>query len=124
MAKICSQGIAAAKRKFDRWPSAYASMYASQHCQKIGKKKKGSKGGGKLAKWRREKWIRISTSGEIKGACGTSKNKNNPDRCLPMNKAKSLSKSERATTAKKKKRLGKNKQFISNTDKAKVRLKR
>ena len=122
--KICPEGIAAAKRKFTKYPSAYANMFASQYCQKIGKKKKGSKGEGKLAKWRREKWVRITSSGNIAGACGTSKNKNNPDRCLPMNKAKSLSKSERASTAKKKKRLGRNNQFVSNTDKAKVRVKR
>lgn len=124
MSRICPEGIAAAKRKFDRYPSAYANMFASKYCQKIGKKKKGSSGKGKLKKWRDEKWVRISTSGDIKGACGTSKNKKNPDRCLPLNKAKSLSRSERASTSKKKKRLGRNSQFVSNTDKAKVRLKR
>jgi hypothetical protein len=122
--KICSEGIRAAKAKFDRYPSAYANMFASKYCQKIGKKKKGTKGGGKLKKWRDEKWIRITSSGNIAGECGTSKNKKNPDRCLPMNKAKSLSKSERATTAKKKKRLGKNNQFVRNTKEAKVRVKR
>ena len=124
MSKICSEGIAKAKAKFDRYPSAYANMFASQYCQKIGKKKKGNKGGGKLAKWRKEKWVRISSSGNIAGECGTSKNKKNPDRCLPMNKAKSLSKSERATTARKKKSAGKNKQFVRNTKEAKVRIKR
>jgi len=124
MSKICPEGIAAAKRKFDKWPSAYASMFASQYCQKIGKKKKSSKGEGKLAKWRKEKWVRISSSGKIAGECGTSKNKKNPDRCLPMNKAKSLSKTERATTARKKKSAGKNKQFVRNTKEATVRVKR
>jgi hypothetical protein len=124
LSKICPEGIAKAKAKFDRWPSAYASMYASQYCQKIGKKKKGNKGGGKLKKWRDEKWSRITSSGKIAGECGTSKNKKNPDRCLPMNKAKSLSKSERATTARKKKSAGKNKQFVRNTKEAKVRVKR
>ena len=58
---------------------------------------------GELAKWRNEKWVRIGTDGSIKGECGTSKNKKNPDRCLPLAKAKSLSKSERAKTARKKK---------------------
>jgi hypothetical protein len=48
--------------------------------------------------------------------------KKNPDRCLPLAKARSLSKSERAKTAKKKKRGGaKGKQFVSNTKKARVR---
>ena len=57
---------------------------------------------GELAKWRRQNWVRIGTDGSIKGPCGTSKNKKNPDRCLPMSKARSLTKSQRATTAKKK----------------------
>ncbi len=75
---------------------------------------------GELAKWRNEKWVRIGIDGSIKGACGTSKNKKNPDRCLPLAKAKSLSKAERAKTARKKKASGGKKQFVSNTKKAKV----
>ena len=75
---------------------------------------------GELAKWKKEKWVRIGTDGSIKGACGTSKNKKNPDRCLPFNKAKSLSKRQRAATARKKKRAGSKKQFVSNTKQAKV----
>lgn len=75
---------------------------------------------GELAKWRKENWVRIGTDGSIKGPCGTSKNKKNPDRCLPMKKAKSLSRSERAKTARKKKASGGKKQFVSNTSKAKV----
>ena len=79
---------------------------------------------GELAKWRRQNWVRIGTDGNIKGACGTSKNKKYPDRCLPMSKARSLSKSERASTAKKKKREGsKGKQFVANTKAARVKLK-
>tara|TARA_R100001163_G_C4961276_1_gene124995 strand:+ start:191 stop:430 length:240 start_codon:yes stop_codon:yes gene_type:complete len=75
---------------------------------------------GELKKWRDEKWVRIGTDGSILGACGTSKDKKNPDRCLPLNKAKSMSKSERAATAKKKKRFGRTKQFVSNTKAGKV----
>tara|TARA_R100001463_G_scaffold66489_1_gene120023 strand:+ start:116 stop:355 length:240 start_codon:yes stop_codon:yes gene_type:complete len=75
---------------------------------------------GELKKWRDEKWVRIGTDGSILGACGTSKDKKNPDRCLPLNKAKSMSKSERAATAKKKKRFGRKKQFVSNTKEGKV----
>lgn len=71
---------------------------------------------GELKKWREQKWVRIGTDGSIKGACGTSKNKKNPDRCLPLAKARSMSKAERAATAKRKKRLGgRKKQFVSNT---------
>jgi len=54
MAKLCAKGKAAAKRKFDVYPSAYANMYASAVCSgKVtpgGKKKKKAvkkkKGGG------------------------------------------------------------------------------
>lgn len=76
---------------------------------------------GELKKWREQKWVRIGTDGSIKGECGTSKNKKNPDRCLPLSKARSLSKAERAKTARKKKAAGKNKQFVANTNKAKVK---
>ena len=76
---------------------------------------------GELKKWRDEKWVRIGTDGSIKGECGTSKNKKNPDRCLPLKKAKSMSKAERAKTARKKKSEGgSKKQFVSNTKKGKV----
>lgn len=76
---------------------------------------------GELKKWRDEKWVRIGTDGSIKGECGTSKNKKNPDRCLPLAKAKSMSKAERAATAKRKKRRGgSRRQFVSNTSAGKV----
>ena len=73
---------------------------------------------GELKKWRDEKWVRIGIDGSIKGACGTSKDKKNPDRCLPLAKAKSMSKSERASTAKKKKRSSKT--VVANTKAGKV----
>ena len=43
MAKLCAQGKAAAQRKFKKYPSAYANMYASGVCSgriKPGGKKK------------------------------------------------------------------------------------
>ena len=77
---------------------------------------------GQLKQWRDQKWVRIGTDGKIKGPCGTSKDKKNPDRCLPLAKARSLSKADRASTAKKKKKAGKKgKTVVSNTKKAKVR---
>ena len=79
---------------------------------------------GQLKEWRDQNWVRIGSDGSIKGACGTSKDKKNPDRCLPMSKAKSLSKEERAATAKKKKSEGgTGKTVVANTSKAKVKLK-
>jgi len=77
---------------------------------------------GELKKWRDQKWVRIGTDGSILGACGTSKDKKNPDRCLPLAKARSLTKSQRAATARKKKRSGKRgRTVVSNTTAAKVR---
>jgi|TARA_R100000479_G_C6386864_1_gene203332 hypothetical protein len=76
---------------------------------------------GELKKWRDEKWVRIGTDGSIKGACGTSKNKKNPDRCLPLAKARSMSKAERAKTARKKKRAGaRGKTVVANTKAGRV----
>lgn len=75
---------------------------------------------GELKKWREERWVRIGTDGSIMGECGTSKNTKNPDRCLPLKKAKSMSRSQRAATARKKKSEGRKKQFVSNTRSARV----
>jgi hypothetical protein len=73
---------------------------------------------GELKKWRDEKWVRIGTDGSIKGACGTSKDTKNPDRCLPLAKAKSMTKAERAKTARKKK--ASKKTVVPNTTRGKV----
>jgi hypothetical protein len=79
---------------------------------------------GKLKEWVNQDWVRIGTDGSIKGKCGTSKDKKNPDRCLPRAKAQSLSKSERSKTARKKKAAGaKGKTVVANTKKAKVSFK-
>ena len=76
-----------------------------------------------LRDWfKKEKWVRITTSGNIAGPCGTSKNKKNPDRCLPRAKAQSLTKAQRAATARKKKKAGaKGKTVVKNTKRATVR---
>ena len=53
MAKLCSRGKAAAKRKFKVYPSAYANMYASAVCSgKVtpGGKKRTKKAKGGIAK--------------------------------------------------------------------------
>jgi len=77
-----------------------------------------------LAQWRKQNWVRIGTDGSIKGPCGTSKDKKTPDRCLPISKALSLTKAERASTARKKKAAGARGQtVVSNTPKAKVKTK-
>lgn len=76
-----------------------------------------------LRKWFKQKWKRVTSSGKVAGECGTSKDKSNSDRCLPAAKAYSLSRKQRAATAKKKKAKSKGgrKQFVANTKKAKVK---
>jgi len=77
-----------------------------------------------LKQWLKENWVSIGTDGSIKGPCGTSKDKKNPDRCLPKRKALSLTIAERAATARKKKQgQAKGKTVVANTPKAKVRKK-
>jgi len=79
---------------------------------------------GQLKQWREQNWVRIGTDGKIKGPCGTSKDKKNPDRCLPKRKALSLTKAQRASTARKKKKAGsKGRTVVANTPKAKVKSK-
>jgi len=79
-----------------------------------------------LRNWfKKEKWVRIDTQGNIAGKCGTMKKGKATQRCLPLAKARSLSKKQRAATSRKKVRGSKKgKQFVSNTKKAKVKLKK
>lgn len=75
-----------------------------------------------LDEWFKEDWVRLSTTGKILGPCGKKEAQDNPARCLPRRKAESLSREERAATARKKKAGGRRgEQFVSNTRKAKVR---
>ena len=141
--KICPKGIAWAKRTFDTYPSAYANLAASKYCKdpnyaKADKKKNEGLEEGELAKWLgKEKggagggnWVRITTTGNIAGPCGTSKDKKNPDRCLPKRKAQSMTKAERAATARKKKAAQKSGKdsgktsYVKNTKKGTVKSKK
>jgi hypothetical protein len=77
-----------------------------------------------LRDWfQKEDWVRIDTQGNITGPCGTMKKGQATTRCLPRAKANSLSKEERAATARKKAAADrKGDRVVPNTDKAKVRL--
>ena len=73
-----------------------------------------------LRNWfKKEKWKRIDTQGNIAGDCGTMPKGKKTQRCLPQAKAKSLTKKQRKATARKK--TASNKQFVSNTKAAKVK---
>ena len=74
---------------------------------------------------KKKKWVRINTQGNITGPCGTMKKGKATTRCLPRAKAQSLTKAERKSTVAKKVRGGKKgKQFVKNTKKARVKLKK
>ena len=79
MAKLCARGKAAAKRKFDVYPSAYANMYASAVCSgKVTpggkKKKKKMAGGGEVLDFNKisqaRKRISSYAQGGIAKGCG------------------------------------------------------
>jgi hypothetical protein len=73
--------------------------------------------------FKKEKWVRINTQGKIAGDCGTMPKGKATQRCLPSAKAKSLTKAERAATTRKKiEGDKKGKQFVPNTEKAKVKF--
>jgi len=116
MAKLCAKGKAAAKQKFDVYPSAYANMYASAVCSgKItpgGKKKKKKKvykaaTGGGLRKWVQEKWVDIGApkkDGKYQpcGRKSTTKSKRKYPKCVPLAKAKRMSASQKTSAVKRK----------------------
>jgi len=93
--------------------------------KQVGMKKKGNKmvpncvpKNENLRNWfKKEKWKRIDTQGNIAGDCGTMPKGKKTQRCLPQAKAQSLTKKQRAATSRKKTKS--NKQFVSNTKAAK-----
>jgi len=71
----------------------------------------------KMKKWTKQKWM------YLKDFKDKNKAESNPGRYLPEAKWKSLSPSEREATNNKKKREGKDKQYVENTEAAKVKSK-
>ena len=121
MGKLCPKGKAAAKRKFDVYPSAYANMYASAVCsgkikpggkKKTKKKKKKKKiyraaTGGGLRKWVSEKWVDIGApkkDGKFQ-PCGRKNAKTSKlkyPKCVPLAKAKRMTAGQRTSAVKRK----------------------
>ena len=115
MGKLCPRGKAAAKRKFDVYPSAYANMYASAVCSgKVtpgGKKKKkkatAKKTGGGLRKWVSEQWVDIGApkkDGKFQ-PCGRKSAKGSKrkyPKCVPLAKAKRMTAGERRAAVQRK----------------------
>jgi hypothetical protein len=113
MGKLCPKGKAAAKRKFDVYPSAYANMYASAVCsgkvKPSGKKKKvvKKKTGGGLRKWVDEKWVDIGApkkDGKYQ-PCGRKSAKGSKrkyPKCVPLAKAQRMTESQKKSAVKRK----------------------
>ena len=112
MAKLCAKGKAAAKRKFDVYPSAYANMYASSVCSgKVkpgGKKKtvKKAKGGG-LREWVKERWVDIGApkkDGKYQpcGRKSTKSSKRKYPKCVPKAKAQTMTTAQKKSAVKRK----------------------
>ncbi len=76
MGKLCAKGKAAAKRKYDVYPSAYANMYASAVCS--GKVKSKANGGAiasnKLSQ-KRKKVSHLNKGGIARGCGGVMEKK-------------------------------------------------
>ena len=129
--KLCKKGEAYRKRRMaaGEKSSAYLSGRAVKVCkgQMSGRKKKTNEQiiQDSLRDWfKKEDWVRINTSGNISGDCGTMKKGKATTRCLPRKKAQSLTKVERkATVAKKVRGDKKGKQFVKNTEKAEYKKK-
>ena len=132
--KLCKKGQAYRKRRMaaGEKSSAYLSGRAVKVCkgQMSGKSKKKTNEiedriSESLRDWfKKEDWVRINTSGNISGKCGTMKKGKATTRCLPKKKAQSLTKAERkATVAKKVRGDKKGKQFVKNTKKAEYKKK-
>ena len=96
-AKLWAMCQAEAKRKFKIHPSAFSNGYAS----KIYKERGGTWRSDSLKTWFNEDWKAINSSGKIVGGCGDGATKGKV-KCLPAAKARSLSKKDRSTLAKRK----------------------
>lgn len=140
---LWSRCKADAKRKMGGKWSARAAQHAVYLYKKRGGKYKGKKPTAKtnkLKKWTKQKWMYLSDFKKRKKKSLDqnillnnlikmadlkieAKSKKNPGRYLPLEKWKSLTPSQRKATDQKKKREGKKKQYVSNTEAAKVKSK-
>ena len=97
-AKLWAICQAEAKRKYRIHPSAFSNGYASN----IYKKRGGTWRSDSLKTWFNEDWKAINSSGKIVGGCGDGATQVGKVKCLPASKARSLSKKDRSTLAKRK----------------------
>lgn len=114
--KLCKRGKEAAKRKYKKYPSAYANGYAVQVCKGTQPDTKGKKQASwneDLSTWFNEKWVDIGAKKDGKHPeCGRS-DADNPDRkypkCVPSAKAADMTDKEKASATKRKRSGGQGK---------------
>ena len=117
-----------AKSRMGGKHSARAMQLALKLYKKRGGKFKGKKPTAKtnkMKKWTKQRWMYLKDYKKQKNSTDDQAfdNNNAEGRYLPFKKWQSLTKEERKATDLKKKREGKNKQYVSNTEKAKVKSK-
>ena len=106
-AGLWGRAKAAARAKFDVYPSAYANAYASKWYKSHGGKWSGDDNrvkkasGGGLGKWFGEEWKDIKT-GEACGRSGGEKEKRPYPACRPEKAASQMTKSQKETMSRKK----------------------
>jgi len=122
--KLCSRGKAAAKAKFDVYPSAYANAYASKVCagkvkDNKGKKRRDWKKKGEsvetlskegLKDWFKQKWVNIGArkKGGKYQPCGRKDaDTGKYPKCVPAKKAYSMSKSKKSSAVSRKRKAEK-----------------
>jgi hypothetical protein len=123
--KLCKKGRAYydRRRAAGEKPSAYLSGRAVKVCKGLMEEDDLDMHESLRDWFEKEDWVRIDTQGNITGPCGTMKKGKATTRCLPRAKANRLTKAERAATARKKVAGSKKgKQFVPNTEKAKVKF--
>ena len=123
--KLCPKGRSYYDRRIaaGEVPSAYLSGRAVKVCKGLMEEDDLDMHESLRDWFEKDDWVRIDTQGNITGPCGTMKKGQATTRCLPRAKANSLSKEERAATARKKAAADrKGDRVVPNTDKAKVRL--
>lgn len=130
--ELCAKGKAyiRARKAAGEKSSAYLSGRAVKVCKGLMKSEDKIESINTLTEslrnwFEKEDWVRIDTQGNITGPCGTMKKGKATTRCLPRAKANRLTKAQRASTARKKVAGSKKgKQFVPNTKKAKVKLRK
>jgi dephospho-CoA kinase len=104
-------GIMSAYRKIGQWTRRPPNNHTAQRWIRDQKQRRGIKEDQEISedlrKWfgkgPKGDWVRVGTDGDIKGKCAREPGEGKP-KCMPRSKAHSMSKDDRATSARRKRR--------------------